>query len=143
MDVLVKRVRNQVSFKLCHLVVILYVHPPPLNADVYNVELTNRYKIWYHQIFNVNWGGLEDEDSHGFKSLILSSLVNNALEMMNNIMGIFVCQMYNIIWKPKTTNWICGNMIVVFCDFQNVISFLSTSLCFVNNYSKLGTFFST
>jgi len=91
----------------------------------------------------VNWGGLEDEDSHGFKSLILSSLVNNALEMMNNIMGIFVCQMYNIIWKPKTTNWICGNMIVVFCDFQNVISFLSTSLCFVNNYSKLGTFFST
>jgi hypothetical protein len=44
-------------------------------------------------------------------------LVNDALEMMNNIMGIFVRQMYNIIWKPKTTNWICGNMIVVFCDF--------------------------
>jgi hypothetical protein len=68
-------------------------------------------------MFNVNWGGLEDEDPHGFKSLILSFLVNNALEMMNNIMGIFVQQMYNIIWKPKTTNWICGNMIVVFCDF--------------------------
>jgi hypothetical protein len=54
---------------------------------------------------------------HGFKSFILSFLVHNALEMMNNIMGIYVFQMYNINWKPKTTNWICGNMIVVSCDF--------------------------
>jgi hypothetical protein len=44
-------------------------------------------------------------------------LVDNALEMMNNIMGIYVCQMYNINWKPKITNWRCGNMNVVFCDF--------------------------
>jgi hypothetical protein len=62
---------------VCHT----YVHPPPLNGDVYNVKPTNKQdKIWYHQMFNVHCGGLEDEDPH-------------VIEMMNNIMGIFVRQM--------------------------------------------------
>lgn len=58
------------------------------------MEPTNKQdKIWYHQMFNVHWEGLEDEDPHGFKSFIYLFLVNNVKGMMNDIMGIFVRQM--------------------------------------------------
>ncbi|CAI9283751.1 unnamed protein product [Lactuca saligna] len=65
-------------------------------GDVYPVEYYNKFSM--NQVLDPHWGVLYEEDLTGHKSHTVNILVNNALGVLNLVIGVISRKGYNIQW---------------------------------------------